>query len=402
MWSILGRGVFTVAILLFAPTSLVHADYPAYVVWFVSLGPPSGHVCQIEPYADTSELPDTAETRARKCVDLGFQFSPSFCSQAGSTLIDLAHEDRGYKYHCSGYLYCKKDHSGTLQRAPDGSYICKTRQYRIAVSAGVGSSFNHVLTDMEPGQTASLNVSVYDQNNRLVPNIDVKLEVTVKENSGGHQHHGERPEGELIGAGMNGIDKSIFIGNVGTGNLAVNFIAPLVAGDHTIVASCINASCTQQGPDTVRVGIEGLEPLRDSPVYILIGDLPNHFDNHYLTPEALYRITVLAALYHGSFPGNPLLHLNDASLERGGIFDIGSNWKPPHFEHCRGTEIDIRGNDALGAIPSTPEHQERFQFIAGKVGAYSKFETPKDKNKKPAPSLRHYHVRLLGGIPQCP
>ena len=138
-------------------------------------------------------------------------------------------------------------------------------------------------------------------------------------------------------------------------------------------------------------------------VYELIGETNTHPNNHFLTPVALSRITFLAALYNAEFPSNSILHLNDASLIHGGLFDVGSTrWAPPHHEHCRGTEIDIRANDAQGAIPSTPQHQTEFAALARVVGAQAIFEIPTDRDDNPLRNLRHFHVRVMGERPQCP
>lgn len=276
---------------------------------------------------------------------------------------------------------------------PALGYLCES-SYKIRLSSDINPPTSGDLAEVEPGKTTTtLRARVYDNNNQPVPNINVKLEVAVEANSGGHQHNVNRPKGTVSPAeGGTGPD--------GLGH-PFTFTAPAPAGDHKIKATCIDQECTQEGPDKVWVGRKGLETLRNSQYYILVGDTPNHFDNHYLSPEAINQVYALTALYQvAKFPSDPLLHLNDASLERGGLFDLSSNWVPSHFEHCRGTEIDVRANDTAGAIPEW--NYQIFERLAGQVGANAMFEIPRDKDGNALYGRRHFHVRMTGVRPQCP
>lgn len=246
---------------------------------------------------------------------------------------------------------------------------------------------NGALADVEPGKAVSgLRAEVTC--NGAPSDKAVLLTVLADANTGGHDHHDStRPPGALSPAS-------------GNSPVAFSFTAPAPAGDHVITAKCADNSC---GEDTGRmwVGRKGLETLHNSQYYILVGDTPNHFDNHYLSPEAINQVYALTALYQvAKFPSDPLLHLNDASLERGGLFDVASNWVPSHFEHCRGTEIDVRANDKLGAIPSW--NYELFKELAAKVGARAMFEIPEDRDGNALYGRRHFHVRITGVKPQCP
>ena len=158
--------------------------------------------------------------------------------------------------------------------------------------------------------------------------------------------------------------------------------------------------------------MEGLEPIPDSPLYTIteangtvIGATSNHKGNHYLTPEAATILLYMAASYHVedkfwqlqkvhkgrglyTYTPAPLLHLNDASLVWGGLFDLDADWEEPHEEHRRGTVIDIRANSKIGAIP--PQNFDEFKKLAKFYGA--------DAGKMPhsfgLPN-QHFHVRLL-------
>jgi hypothetical protein len=124
-----------------------------------------------------------------------------------------------------------------------------------------------------------------------------------------------------------------------------------------------------------------------------------HTDNHYLTPEAASVLWRMAASYNieqrfkvfdpktKKLVAPPVLHLNDASLVWGGLYDLKTKWKPPrHLEHRRGTVVDIRANSKIGAIP--PENFEEFQSMADDYGIDAFFEGE-------GFDYQHFHVRLF-------
>src|SRR6266568_1410612 len=233
------------------------------------------------------------------------------------------------------------------------AYLLTPVNHVIKLSRPDGSSINDtILDEIEPGKTTTLIARVYDQNNQVVPNVDVQLEVKVKEHSGGHLHPNidtrNRPEGYL----SNGVTAGAIVsGNTGSAGLLFAFITPDPAGDHPITAKCTGGkTCTQQGPDTVWVGIKGLVTLSSvSATYELVGFTQSHpADSHRLTPKSSDNIGAAATIYRSRFPTAPILRLNDASLERGGLFDIsahtGKPWQIPHETHRLGKEIDVRWN----------------------------------------------------------
>ena len=82
-----------------------------------------------------------------------------------------------------------------------------------------------------------------------------------------------------------------------------------------------------------------------------------------------------------------LLHLNDASLQWGGLFDKDGDWDTPHDEHRRGTVVDIRANSSPGAIP--PALFKSFIKIATTLGMDPHQESIGDTVNQ------HFHTRLL-------
>lgn len=267
-------------------------------------------------------------------------------------------------------------------------------QYSIKLSTDDNLSSGGVLAEVEPGKvTKTLRAKVYN-NNQPVPNVNVKLEVTVEANSGGHQHNVNRPKGIVNPAeGNTGAD--------GSGH-AFTFTAPAPAGDHKIKATCIGQECTQEGPDKIWVGVKGLIPIPPIPdllpqaTYQLnesngqpIGRTDIHPENHYLTPDAVIKLWNLGFRYSAiEFPNYPLLHVNDASLVRGGLFDLDANWRPKHHEHRRGTVVDVRANGGPGSIPVDSAVHRTFEIIARRLGA--------DAEIHGDGANQHYHVRLRG------
>jgi hypothetical protein len=82
----------------------------------------------------------------------------------------------------------------------------------------------------------------------------------------------------------------------------------------------------------------------------------------------------------------PVLHVNDASLEWGGKFDLSGGWTGPHVEHRHGTVVDVRANNQSTAIPV--ENFDEFISRADDYGADAYLESP-------TVGRRHFHLRLL-------
>ena len=140
---------------------------------------------------------------------------------------------------------------------------------------------------------------------------------------------------------------------------------------------------------------QGFGESRQRPHHVLIGETTSHFDNHFLTSGAKEKLLELAYLYKMIwFPFNPLLHVNDASLERGGLLDISETWLPPHYEHRRGTVVDIRANLAPGGIPGVD--LEEFMQLAKVNNIFAKLETKYDSSGNELTVHRHFHLRLEG------
>lgn len=246
--------------------------------------------------------------------------------------------------------------------------------------------------------------------------VRVKLKVDVDEFSGGHAHGGAgRDKGTLSGDGAcDQPEKNCATATTGSnGYASFTFMAPAVSGEHTVTAACINPVCNNTDTGKIDVKVPGLHTIPDDPeLYVLIGGEANkkHHDNHYLTENAFSQLLVLAINYHVLHPKEPLLHLNDASLEWGGRFDINGDWKSPHGKHRRGVVIDVRANDdtgVTGAIPLTSF--DNFIATAADHSAEAQVHCTSNhtdgQNRHPPACIgadgsqdtnRHFHILLLG------
>lgn len=286
--------------------------------------------------------------------------------------------------------------------------------YTVKLSPVSGTAETTItLASVEPARSTELLARVYDQNNQLVHNVGVELKLEAVNQSGGHQH-GDNTAVERTGtlaSNTSGTAVSdsgkTLTGSTGTNGLQFDYNAPAVSGDININAKCTGGkNCNHEGSKQVWVGVKGLEPIipasdpATGSLYVLIGQDGHHPSNHYLKPNALGRLQQLAALYRQRFPNDPPLHLNDGSLERGGLFDIywenaqkGTKrtawWTPPHAEHRRGTVIDVRANRAVGAIPNTPRVRGWFEQQIRRLNGSFLLESLGTSNE-------HYHVRLMG------
>jgi hypothetical protein len=306
--------------------------------------------------------------------------------------------------------------------SPEYIQKCRSQSYVIKITRADGSTqdatnvASGAIDTVEPTDIFSiaseknstfLIARVYNQNNQLVPNVNIKLIIDVKANSGGHNHDDLDRHTNYRGRldapqGTTSPDGSTLEGNTGAYGLAFTFSASPPAGDHyfTTSSSCTDtgATCTLQGPNTIQARIKDLEWIADSPYYALLTPNrdTNHPGDHYLTADATTKLQELASQYHDTFPTRPKLYLNDSSLQYGGVFDISygcapgsgacttrpkSWWTVPHSEHRRGVVIDIDST----SMPL--RNYQTFIHIA-KLLQMSVFDE--------TDCCRHFHVRLIG------
>lgn len=255
-------------------------------------------------------------------------------------------------------------------------------------------------TEVEPSNGSDkkflpIIATVKDQNDQppTTP-VTVRISLKVDSKSGGHDHgDSTRPRGGIAEVKTCPSDDVCWTSpqpTDGNGQVVFNFNAPEASGTHIISATCEGCSNTATKP--VDVKVSGLWPVFDSTYYAFIGSTTKHVSNHYVTSEAQMQLWRLAQAFYeyqlqNGITNPTLLHINDASLKWGGIFDIDADWVPDHFEHRRGSVVDIRANSNPGAIPAGLT--DAYIDIAIRFGIDPHLEYDGD------PILRHFHTRLL-------
>ncbi len=89
------------------------------------------------------------------------------------------------------------------------------------------------------------------------------------------------------------------------------------------------------------VRVAGLSELEPGPGYQLLTGTAEHPKIHYGADGTLFAIQRIASQYQQRFPGAPPLIIGDISLPGGGLFDVYSDWRPPHVSHRFGNQADI-------------------------------------------------------------
>jgi hypothetical protein len=338
----------------------------------------------------------------------------------------------------SYYYYCP--HGGGLSYLNVGQCInappCPAPQVRDATT-GKCRLENYTLeltasgTSIEPGKDMPLTVTIKDQDQQPPKDpVTVKISLMVDPKSGGHDHgDNTRPRGGIDGKSCASDDtcKTLTLGGGNGGSASIIFNSRDAAGTHTVTATCNQCSNGSQSAE-VKVKVEGLETIPASSFYAFTGSKTGeHEKNHNLTPAAAQVLWQIAVAYQieqqfklrdpatGEFTATPpVLHVNDASLEWGGLFDaVNSDWARPHGEHRRGTVVDLRANNASGAI--SIKNFKKFDGILKELEVGYLHECTKDKKSTPIANRhnrkwpgciseldgspdtnRHYHVRLMG------
>lgn len=182
--------------------------------------------------------------------------------------------------------------------------------------------------------------------------LAVQFTTDATANSGGHDHDNPpRPKAALAPA--SGTTDA-------NGEVRFRFNATQISGVHTITATC-NDCVNKTAVEKVTVKVPGLLniftlPFRDPNwAYPGVGQTDNHLDNHYLTVAAAARLLDISRKYQKIWPTAPRLTLNDGSLVWGGKFDIDGTWDQNtqrHNEHRIGDNVDVRANNAQGAVPA--------------------------------------------------
>ncbi len=174
--------------------------------------------------------------------------------------------------------------------------------------------------------------------------IDVVLQAEVLPLSGFHSHHNSlRPKGSIQ-------PTSFSTGGDGC-SPTLSFSAPIVAGIHPIVVYAPGTANTQEiwvgawaNGGTCCVQLHENQDLYYKPT----GAQPDHPDwyGFNVSVPTVAKMQVIAQQYRQQ-TGHRLC-VNDMSLNWGGVFDLGPNykavyqfWNPPHAEHRMGLNVDL-------------------------------------------------------------
>jgi hypothetical protein len=280
---------------------------------------------------------------------------------------------------------------------PNGT-LCDPEIFSITLSGGTATEPWHKKWDQNhtsSNSNLSFNALVKNQNGQPKENVNVYISSDVTPGSGGHAHDNNRPKGWLaetpakitaqIQAGASQGSGILSGATDSSGAFAFTFGAEEASGEHRLTATCMG--CSIPATSTVDVTIPDLMLLGVEPTsYDLQGYTDWHPGNHYFSESAIVKIINLAHAYRldPTF-NNQLLIINDSSLVKGGVFDLGQDWtyKPNgHQGHRKGTVVDIN-NYRNGPSP-------QFKRFASFFGITAKWEGP-DVTATP-----HYHLWLLG------
>lgn len=267
----------------------------------------------------------------------------------------------------------------------------------------------------------TITVAVTDCDGGALEGIEVRTKILPVDGSGGHSHEvvpsALRPAGGLRENGASGVGTGFIVRSSDPhGEIKLEFVPPEISGQYLITAECVSIDCFEpESPLEILVSVPGLRPIPgDSEFYTLkeylegtergknIGNNGKHDDeNHFLTESAATALQNLAMNYASFFDNlfvraPEKLHINDASLPLGGLFDYTGSWAKPHNRHRRGTVVDVRANNTcgLGACPGAIPRQYRplFEQVAAQSGVRWRHEDVDQQNE-------HYHV-LLKGVQQ--
>jgi hypothetical protein len=274
---------------------------------------------------------------------------------------------------------------------PDTQMCVRPAQQNLTITLSGGTSVEpwHKKADTDHKKTnLPYTATVKDASGQPAPNVEVTVMTEVTQDSGGHVHVDGRHKGKLaIPSDPIKDGKETITGNTDiNGAYSFTFGSEEVSGTHTLTAKC--SGCQTPAIATVKVEIQGLSLLdRDPLSYTLNGEKSWHPGSHYFSAAALAKIINLAHKYsHDPAFNHQLLIINDSSLIKGGVFDLGQDWTYEdngHQGHRVGVVVDVN-NYSDGPNSDFEDFTQR----CCKINAV--WEGP-DVTSTP-----HYHLWLLG------
>jgi len=177
----------------------------------------------------------------------------------------------------------------------------------------------------------------------LIKNVEVTLIEQIPEGGGGHlgSHTGLKPVGQ---------NDPAFGVTDAAGDFVSRYTSGPVSGDERSDVSYVVHDPTS--PCDGETGVktyynatrwDGLVRLVPSSTLGLCCLTSDHADIYYVQPNIVQLAQLTGDHFVHQVAGSPALQVSAASLIYGGLEDIYGNWKPPHFEHRIGTDLDLAG-----------------------------------------------------------
>jgi hypothetical protein len=217
-----------------------------------------------------------------------------------------------------------------------------------------GTGYPTAATTIAPG-SGTVSVSTYDCG--VLPNVAFTITPEFVANSGGHAHSGAPTLSDVNGlASYSGTTDN-------NGKWSTTVTAGTVGSTikYTASAQNIRGQPFTALPLLVTTGFVSLiDPGPGIPELRYTGQTATHPNNHNGSTELHLFVRDLATLYNQQ--ADPAdqgsIGLNDMSLPLGGVFDIATDWSPPHARHRFGTDCDI-DQHVLDANGNTPLADKR-------------------------------------------
>jgi hypothetical protein len=207
------------------------------------------------------------------------------------------------------------------------------------------------IIDWSKVKKTNLKVKIMDLSDQPVADYPFRIKALVREESGGHDHTSERPNGRFVTAYEETLavldDRSDF-----EGKAKYTYLCSGIGGVDSVFVRAIKE--TDTASVTIDLKIANLTELKPSERYRLVGSFgesgvsSRHISNHYGTSNLVQKLQALADSVHAD--SSYILRINDISLLLGGPFDIKNNWDTPHQTHREGVCADIDDIDASKKI----------------------------------------------------
>jgi hypothetical protein len=203
-------------------------------------------------------------------------------------------------------------------------------------------------------------VRVEDSERRPLGGRTVELVVSPALTSGGHNHL--RAQSQLGNRPIGRIDGAMRVTTAASGEVSFTYIAPIVGGTDTLTARSSGADNAQVA---ITIAIPGLVAVATSGQNYFVRPTDNHSpQDNFAQPGVIEVVDSLFAAWKRlraelptkyPFVGeNGRFSIDALALLNGGLFDISGNWRPSHFTHREGLDVDFNdaGNAGAEAEPA--------------------------------------------------